>query len=116
MAQSLTISVEWEGKTYQYSPSLIDIRTAIAIKDYTGLGMRSWERAVDDADPQALQCLLFAIKAQAGERVPIASLEFSPVEFFAEINRAALEAVAAAAAEAREAGELDEDPTGTAVE
>lgn len=87
--------VHWEEKIFDYDPRMIDTRTAIRINEYTGLGLRSWEKAVDDGNAKALQALLFAIKVQAGERVTSPSaLTFSVLDFYDAIVQAAAEELA----------------------
>ena len=113
---ALTLTIEWEGKSYTYNPAAVSVKTAIAIKDYTGWGLRSWEKAVNDADPRALQALLFAIKAQNGEPCSIASLvDFNPVDFFEECERAGTAALTAEIERQRAVDDADDvDPTETA--
>lgn len=112
----LVLRIQWDGKEYLYNPSKVTVQSAIAIRDYTGMGMKTWEKAIDDADPRALQALLFAIKAQNGERAAIQTLDFSVSEFFDEVNRALREAIAERIASVRKdaLGDEDEDPTETA--
>ena len=88
------MKIKWDGRVYEYDPAQIDVNTGIKIREHTGMGIRSWERAIDDADPVALQALLWVIKEQNGERTPIRTLNFSVVDFHAAIMEAALEELA----------------------
>jgi hypothetical protein len=102
--------VEWADTSYVYDPRLIDVRTAIKIQEYTGLGLRSWERGVDDANPKCMQALLFAVLTQAGERpATIGSLNFSPLDFFDAIVTASTKELAEkldVAKQAEDAGQV----------
>lgn len=110
--------VKFGDAEYDYEPSRIDVRTAITIREHTGMGMRSWEKAIDDADPLALQGLLWAMKIQAGERVTHPrQLNFSPVDFYTAVAAAAAEELTAKIEAEIAAGKSEEeatDPTETA--
>ena len=82
--------ISFSGQEYEYDPAAIDVPTAIAIRDHTGMGMRSWEKAIDDADPVALQALFWVIKRQNGENVPLKTLNFAINEFYAAIRDASV--------------------------
>jgi len=87
--------VECEGKEYAYDPRLIEVRVAKKINEYTGLGLRSWEKGVDDCNAKCLAALLFAIKVQAGEPChSIAALNFSALDFYDAIVQAAAKELA----------------------
>lgn len=80
--------IHFEGRDYEYDPGLIDVGVAVKVREHTGLGIRSWEKAIDDADPLALQALYWVIKRQAGETVGIKSLNFSVIDFYKAIESA----------------------------
>lgn len=73
--------VKWQGKDYTYEPGNITVREAIAIKLYTGCGLVSWQAAVRDADPQAMQALLWLVKSRNAEPCEMASLDFDVMAF-----------------------------------
>jgi hypothetical protein len=91
--------IEWDGKTYSYEVHKITVAAAIAIKLHTGLGLKSWAKAVDDWDPQAVQALLFAMKQQNGEPVVIADLEFDLTGFMTAFEKAYAKSIDDAVAE-----------------
>ena len=100
------ISIAWDDKTYVYDPNRIDVKTAIVIKGHTGWGLKSWADALEDADPLAVQALLWAVKQQNSEPCAIGELNFGVVEFLSAFMAGSLVAVQAAAA-AEEAKTVD---------
>lgn len=97
--------IEWEGATYSYDPQQIDVQTAVAIKLHTGMGLRSWSKAVDDWDPVAVQALLWAVKKQNGETCHMASLNFSIADFMAVFIPAMSKVTAEVIAQMTDSGE-----------
>jgi hypothetical protein len=80
--------VKWAGKDYSYDPSGVTVAEAVLIKNHTGYGLVSWERACRDADPQAIQALLWLIKRRNGEVCEPASLDFDVIAFLAAYGEA----------------------------
>jgi len=80
--------IKFSGAEYEYDPAKIDVATAMTIRDHTGMGIRSWEKAIDDADPLALQALFWVVLKQNGERRTLKTLDFSVVEFYQAIVEA----------------------------
>lgn len=101
--------IKFAGQEYEYDPAGIDVKTAIAIRDHTGMGIRSWQKAIDDADPLALQALLWVVKDQNGERVPIRTLNFAVVEFFEAVVDAARRELVDRLVALAERGEASDD-------
>ena len=81
---------EFEDKTYTYDPAGLDVRTAMVIKVHTGHGLKSWNEAVQELEPDAVQALFWAVKQQNGEPCEIASLNFSIPDFMAAFETAFL--------------------------
>lgn len=103
---------DFQGRHYLYDPARMDVRTAMAIKLHTGFGLLSWQNAVMDMDPAAVQALLFAVKAQNGEPCDIATLEFPILEFIEVFSQARLAEVQAAMARRASGQEAGSDPKG----
>ena len=108
--------IKFGGVDYEYDEHKIDVQTGIAIRDHTGLGLRSWEKAIDDADPVALQALYWVVLRQNGDNRPIRTLNFSTLEFYEAVCEAARRELAEKTA--AKLAEMDEaegtDPTETA--
>lgn len=85
--------IQWDGQEYQFEHADIRIKQAVVIKQHTGFPFRAWVRESEEGDPQALQALLWVIKQQNGERVDIASLDFSVTDFLAAFDEGALTAI-----------------------
>lgn len=79
----MQLEIEWEGASYTYDAEMIDYATAAEIKRAFGYGLKSWNKAVDDMDPDALCGLMYALKVQNGERMtPISKCQVDPVRFY----------------------------------
>lgn len=71
----------WEGREYLWDFSRITVSQAIVITNHTGQGLTSWQTACEQMDPKSLQALLWAVKAQNGEKCEIGSLDFPMMQF-----------------------------------
>lgn len=95
-----TVIVEWDGRKYEYMPGKITVRQGIVIHGYTGMGLMSWSRAVNDGHPKAVAALMWVMCDQAGEKCSVAGFEeLSLGEFIAAYNAAMVEWVTARVAE-----------------
>jgi hypothetical protein len=56
--------IRYEGADYTYDPRLLDVATAVIIKNLSDWGLKTWSAKVDDWDPLAVQLLLWAVKRQ----------------------------------------------------
>lgn len=63
--------INWQGKAYSYDQK-VKVADAITIFDHTGLGLISWQLAINDAKPRAVQALLWLVKSRNGEPCEIA--------------------------------------------
>lgn len=74
--------LEFSGKTYTLDTEEITISQAMFIKSKTGLGLKSWQDAVGDADPDAVKALYWLMCDQSGERCVWERIDFLIVKFF----------------------------------
>lgn len=58
--------INWLGKAYAYDQK-VTVEDAITIFDHTGLGVISWQVAINDAKPRAVQALMWLLKSRNGE-------------------------------------------------
>lgn len=79
---------EFEGREWVYDPSKLNVATATAIKHHTGLGLKGWNEAVEELEPDAIQALYWTIREQNGVAGDIAALEFSIPDFIAAFTLA----------------------------
>jgi len=56
------------------------------------MDLPSWHKAIGEGDPIALRALLWVMKRQSGEDVPIGSLNFSVYDFHSAVFQGALAA------------------------
>lgn len=105
----MILQVKWDEQIYEYDPEMIDVFQARKIKEFTGYGMRSWQKAIDDGEPDALVALLWVIKHQAGERPVMAKMNFSISGFYEAITAASLEYITKELERAEAEGEDPED-------
>jgi hypothetical protein len=90
MAQpQLVLHINWEGVDYVYDPTRLSVLDAKKIKQYAGLTYAGLTKAWAEGDPEALQCVLWFIKKEAGEQVgDISKLNFSVGDFYQAISDA----------------------------
>lgn len=81
--------VDWDGKKYEFDLAAgITVKEAVPVKLHTGLGVKSFWRAVSELEPEACQGLLWILKRRNGEVCDMASLDFDIVAFVNAFNAA----------------------------
>lgn len=100
----MLIEIEYGGEKLKYDAEQIPLKVAFVVKAHTGMGLRTWARAVDDIDPIAMQALLWAVFQQNDRRCEIASVDLNPIAFSEAFNKAVIRTLEdmAAAAEAKQ--------------
>lgn len=73
------MQIQFQGRTYSYDETKIDINQAYVIKANTGWTIRGWQENLEQLDPHAIAHLWWIILAQNGETRNIADLGNFPV-------------------------------------
>lgn len=105
------MKLTFEGRDWEYDPQRITVRQAMAFQAAYGFTLQTYEQAIEDADPRALQCLYWLILDQNDVRGPLTECDFDITEVFTAISDASEALRAALAAEKAAAGAVPEVPT-----
>lgn len=113
------MKIEFEGREWEFDSEEITLQQAMTIQLHTGMSIGEWEDSLDlpeddqgnvqNPGPEwlkSLQCVYWLMKAQAGEKTPIADADFVLSKFLrawaagaqAELDRRKAEKEAEAAA------------------
>lgn len=69
--------IQWQGQSYPFDQGAIKMSQAKVIKQFTGLGLVSWEKSLEEADPDALVALVWVALDQNDIKTDITSLDFT---------------------------------------
>ena len=109
--------IRFEGRAWEFDMEQVTLQQAMTVQLHTGMSIKEWEESLSpgedehgepkDPGPQwlkSLQCVYWLMKAQNGEKTPIADCDFVIAKFFeamaeayqAEIDRRKAEEAAKA--------------------
>jgi hypothetical protein len=84
------ITFTLDGQSCEFDDNKLSLKEALAIKEYTGLGVRMFQLGLNMSEPAALQAMVWLSKTRAGTKIRFEDVDFDCYDLLSNLRNSAV--------------------------